>query len=191
MQKILTVSRNDLPAEWVENGAKIKIDTSSLREVLQKISPVWMNRPEAEADPSHKQLIPYAVVRYKNSIACYKRSGAEKRLHDLYSIGVGGHVDIEDDQGDIVDTLLLGLGRELSEEFADFSKEHAEISFLGVLNSEDTEVSSVHLGMVFEIQTTKKLLPDSELTGFEWADPKILKSRKLENWSELALAMCE
>lgn len=191
MQKILTISRKNLPDSWLNNGAKVKLDISMLRESLDSITPNWMDRPKAEADSSFKQLIPYAVVRFGEKIACYRRSGDEKRLHELFSIGVGGHIDIEDEKGSVVDTIIYGLSRELKEEFADFSDESAEISFLGVINSEDSEVSSVHLGMVFEIKTTKQFQPGAELTGFDWATLDELKTRNLENWSALALSICE
>src|SRR5258708_27763262 len=49
-------------------------------------------RGEVEIDPSFKQLIPYAVLRWRDQLFPYRRgsSGAEKRLEALASVGVGG-----------------------------------------------------------------------------------------------------
>jgi predicted NUDIX family phosphoesterase len=49
-----------------------------------------------EENPSFKQLIPYVIVTNENNeILMYKRStkGGESRLHNVYSIGFGGHID--------------------------------------------------------------------------------------------------
>ena len=69
------------------------------------------------------------------------RAGGDARLHDRYSIGVGGHVNPED--GDVVG----GLRREWAEEIvADFEPEFEP---LGVLNDDNNPVGAVHLGLVY------------------------------------------
>ena len=62
-------------------------------------------RAEAETDPSWKQLIPYLVLRDGERIFLMRRTkaGGDERLHDRYTIGVGGHVNPED--GDVVGGL--------------------------------------------------------------------------------------
>ena len=74
-------------------------------------------RSEAEVDPSWKQLIPYLLLRDGERIFLMRRTkaGGDERLHDRYTIGVGGHVNPEDSD------VIGGLRREWAEEIeADF-----------------------------------------------------------------------
>ena len=52
-------------------------------------------RSEVETNPAYKQFIPYCILRHGTRLICYRRSsaGSETRLHGLYSIGWGGHVN--------------------------------------------------------------------------------------------------
>lgn len=187
MAEILTVKRSKLPTEWLEKEGAASVCYEEFGQVVSNIQPDWKERADAEEDNSYKQFIPYAVAFYNDKIGCYKRSGDEKRLHDLYSIGAGGHIDREDDKGSIIDTLESGLARELAEEFEDFSPKKAEIEFVGIINEDNTPVGSVHLGMVFKINLTAEVKPGEELTGFEWVSRGDLEERNLEHWSKLAL----
>jgi predicted NUDIX family phosphoesterase len=103
----------------------------------------FLPRPQMEADASRKQVIPYLVLR--DGPAWYlmqrTRAGADRRLHDRYSIGVGGHLNPGDED------LRGGLRREWREELAaDFEP---EFRFVGLLNDDGTDVGSVHLGAVY------------------------------------------
>jgi predicted NUDIX family phosphoesterase len=55
----------------------------------------FMERPAAENDPTHKQLIPYAVFHHAGRYLTYTRGGSsgEKRLVAKRSIGIGGHIN--------------------------------------------------------------------------------------------------
>src|SRR4051794_38952355 len=77
-------------------------------------------RDEAEQDPSWKQVIPYVVLRDGERLFLMRRTraGGDARLHDRYSIGVGGHINPQDED------VAGGLLREWSEEIeADFVPE--------------------------------------------------------------------
>lgn len=189
MAEILTVKRDKLPQKWLGNESATSLCYEELNNAISGIEADWIERADAENDSSFKQFIPYAVAYYKGKIGCYKRSGDEKRLHDLYSIGAGGHIDREDDKGSIIDTLESGLARELSEEFVDFSNDKADIEFVGVINEDNTPVGAVHLGMVFKIDLNEEINPGEELSDFEWVDREILESLNLEHWSKLALKL--
>ena len=100
-------------------------------------------RAEVEDDPSWKQVIPYLLLRDGERIFLMKRTkaGGDARLHDRYSIGVGGHVNPED--GDV----MGGLRREWAEELAaDFEPDFRPF---GLLNDDGNPVGAVHLGLVF------------------------------------------
>ena len=80
----------------------------------------FMDREAAENDPSHKQIIAYAIFCHQGRILHYTRggSGGEARLHDKGSIGIGGHINPVDRQSghDDVSTYLAGVEREIREE---------------------------------------------------------------------------
>ena len=100
-------------------------------------------RPAMEADPGYKQIIPYLVLRDGDRYFLMRRTraGGDARLHDRWSIGVGGHLNPGDQD------LDGGLRREWSEELvADWIP---EFRFIGLLNDDTTSVGQVHLGAVF------------------------------------------
>ncbi len=100
-------------------------------------------RADAEGDPSQKQVIPYLVLRDGERWFLMRRTkaGGDARLHDRWSIGVGGHLNPGD--GD----LPGGLRREWAEELvADFVP---DFSLVGLLNDDTTPVGAVHVGFVY------------------------------------------
>ena len=106
-------------------------------------SAVFMDRAAAEQDPSHKQVIPYLVLRDGERWFLMRRTraGGDARLHDRWSIGVGGHLNPGD--GDVEG----GLRREWAEELAaDFVPDFVPV---GLLNDDTTPVGAVHVGIVF------------------------------------------
>ena len=140
-------------------------------------------RDAMEGDPSFKQIIPYLVLRDGPRYFLMRRTrgGGDARLHDRYSIGVGGHLNPGDGG------LLGGLRREWSEELvADFVP---EFRFLALLNDDTTEVGRVHLGAVYladaagrpvRIRETDKLSG-----GFADAADVAAVAADLETWSLL------
>lgn len=100
-------------------------------------------RAAAETDRGLKQVIPYLVLRDGPRYFLMRRTkaGGDARLHDRFSIGVGGHLNPGD--GD----LAGGLRREWREELrADFDP---AFELIGLLNDDTTDVGSVHLGAVY------------------------------------------
>ena len=96
-----------------------------------------------EEDPAWKQVIPYLVLRDGDAWFLMRRTraGGDARLHDRWSIGVGGHLNPGD--GDV----LGGLRREWQEEvIADFEPSFEAV---GLLNDDTTPVGQVHLGLVY------------------------------------------
>jgi predicted NUDIX family phosphoesterase len=145
----------------------------------------YRRRGDAEDDPTWKQVIPYLALRDGDAIFLMRRTraGGDVRLHDRYTLGVGGHVN-PDDRG-----VLGGLHREWQEEIvADFEPTFEP---LGVLNDDENPVGAVHVGLVFSadaggravaIRETEKLEGDFvPLAGV--ADVAEL----LETWSALLL----
>ena len=140
-------------------------------------------RPEAEDDPSWKQVIPYVVLRDGQAIFLMRRTraGGDVRLHDRYSIGIGGHVNPEDAD------VHGGLVREWREEIeADFVPAFEP---LGVLNDDDNAVGAVHLGLVYAAAADGRPVAIRERDKLEgqfatWAEVAAVAD-KLETWSAL------
>lgn len=148
----------------------------------------FLPRDTAENDPTHKQIIPYVVVRRSEQVFATRRlnRGGETRLHGRLSLGAGGHINPTDDKGDV---LFQGLRRELDEELC-LTGAVSEPRLLGLINDDDTEVGRVHLGLCFLLDTdgdvsvreTEKLeglwLPLSQLANH---------AEEMETWSSLLL----
>lgn len=109
-------------------------------------------RGEMETNPAYKQFIPYCLLRYGTRLICYRRSSAatETRLHGLYSIGWGGHVNSSDQVLPLWNDAIISqtFYRELKEEID--VKINKSPRLVGFINDDTTEVGKVHLGIVFE-----------------------------------------
>ncbi len=105
-------------------------------------------RSQAETDPSFKQLIPYVVFVSGEQVFHYVRGrrGSEKRLHELHSVGVGGHIQAAD-VSLFEDSYRVGMLRELDEE-VELDPTVGSERIIGMLNDDSTEVGSVHFGIV-------------------------------------------
>ena len=76
----------------------MKMTAGEFFMALEGIPFYWLPRSSAEMDPIYKQLIPYALLQTADGLhtGCYRRKGSEKRLHDFWSVGIGGHVNQND-----------------------------------------------------------------------------------------------
>jgi len=141
------------------------------------------SRRTMEDDPSFKQIIPYLVLRDGANWFLMRRTraGGDPRLHERWSIGVGGHLNPGD--GD----LSGGLVREWQEELvADFVPAFRPV---GLLNDDETEVGAVHLGIVFEADAAGRhvdIRETDKLTGsFASTDDVAGVRDRMETWSQL------
>jgi predicted NUDIX family phosphoesterase len=145
----------------------------------------FLPRGAAERDRSHKQVIPYVVVRDEERVFLMRRTrgGADVRLHDRYTIGVGGHVGPADGG------VAGGLRREWLEELrAPFEPDFA---LLGLLNDDTTDVGSVHVGLVYVVEAAGRpvaIRETDKLTG-TFADPEEARAvrDRMETWSAIVL----
>ncbi|MBF0234249.1 MAG: hypothetical protein HQK65_14610, partial [Desulfamplus sp.] len=99
-EKVLCISRRAFPLDWVGKRAVTLIDESVFfANFLNQNCPLhWLDRSVAETDTQFKQIIPYILIQADNGnlTAIYKRKGSESRLHDLWSMGIGGHINPSD-----------------------------------------------------------------------------------------------
>jgi predicted NUDIX family phosphoesterase len=155
----------------------------------------FISRPAAEKNPSYKQIIPYIILQTADlkMTAAYNRQGSEKRLHDLWSVGIGGHInpiDVKHQTASFEQILVTGMQRELSEELS-LRPQTDDPVFTGIISEEITDVGTVHLGAVFRILThcPEQYIPGDELFDFGWKKTGDLEKLNLELWSTLALEL--
>jgi predicted NUDIX family phosphoesterase len=150
----------------------------------------YMRRKEAENNPEFKQLIPYALMRCGETLFAYRRGKlqGEKRLIGNYSLGVGGHISI-DDPTLFGSTYNDGLMREVNEEVAISSPYKYKVA--GLLNDDSNEVGQVHLGIVHIFDLAKPLVAPKEKSINEtkfMGKAELLEHRdEFENWSQICI----
>jgi predicted NUDIX family phosphoesterase len=153
----------------------------------------FLPRSAMETDRAWKQVIPYPVLRDGESWFLMRRTkaGSDARLHDRFSIGVGGHVNPDD--GGLDGDLRMALEREWHEELVvDFVP---AFRFVGLLNDDTTPVGAVHLGVVYEGDAAGRPVTVREtdkLSGsFATTAAVAAVADRLETWSRLAFDVLE
>ena len=168
-------------------------------EVLIKIiqNGVFRKRSELEEDPSFKQLIPYAILSNGESYYLFKRTSGqtEKRLHNKFTLGVGGHMNPgnSDEKGE--QYLLNELKRELFEEVKLLNGCLIEdIEFIGFLNDDNIPVGRVHIGILYNIHVSSKdvVVNEPDKMRAEWIDKPGLAAYydEMETWSQFTYYSC-
>lgn len=194
-EQALCIDRETLPASWVTQRTVLPMNFSTFAATCTKARFSFVRRAIAEEDRQKKQIIPYILLQTADAgmTAAYNRQGSEKRLHDLWSIGIGGHINPGDKtmEADRFENILTnGMHRELDEELIRRVSSDP-IEFIGIISEDITPVGSVHLGAVFLIRTQQpeEYLPGDELHSFTWHATQTLSQLNLELWSELALEL--
>jgi predicted NUDIX family phosphoesterase len=166
------------------------------QNILEKIfkNAYFIDRDLAEKDESKKQIIPYIVIKNeKNKILVVQRTKnqTEKRLHNLYSVGIGGHINPIDENENPELTFYNGLNRELNEEL--YIDKLKSLEYVGLILDNSTEVSRVHLGVLFIAYVTNADIREKENFNELWLDEMEFKSfnGNFEGWSKIALRALE
>jgi predicted NUDIX family phosphoesterase len=149
-EQVLVVQRKVFESAGAFNG--LAMDTKKyIDKLFVQGVPRFMPRPQAEKDPSFKQLIPYVIMTCGGKYLSYvrgKRAG-ETRLVAKRSLGIGGHINPTDDMplfGNLYDTYLAAVQREVAEEVSIETKYKDKV--VALLNDDSNEVGQVHLGIV-------------------------------------------
>jgi predicted NUDIX family phosphoesterase len=154
-ERVLCFERKLLEDLGVFQGLSLDIE-KYLPVVTASANILYRNRSEAELDKRYKQLIPYVLVICKDKILRYRRGkgGGEKRLHGLYSVGVGGHIS-EEDNGLFTNAVGYheSMQRELMEEVA---IEGAQEAAVALINDDSTDVGYVHFGVVHVLNVSSE-----------------------------------
>jgi len=164
-----------------------------LKAILSRGSNFFIPRPEAESNPAYKQIIPYALIVFQNSLLHYVRGkkAGEQRLIAKGSIGVGGHMNETDESLFAMDeqAYRAGVEREVNEEIKIDTPFEDQI--VALLNDDSTEVGCVHLGIVhiFKLREPKVQKREAMITGpmFRTKEELIAQRETLESWSQICL----
>lgn len=147
----------------------------------------FMPRAQVEEDPTYQQIIPYVLFRHGGRYLLTRRlkASSEKRLRQLYSLGVGGHINPGDlDNGDPV---MDGLRREFEEEVE--YRGDINASLLGLINDDSSPVSRVHLALAFLVEGSSPEIRIRETTKLAGEllslDEMRMYYLEMESWSQI------
>ncbi len=157
----------------------------------------FLPRSEAENNPAYKQIIPYALIAFGNSVVYYVRGkkAGEQRLVAKGSIGIGGHMNEGDESLFALDeqAYRVGVEREVNEEIKINTQFDDRI--VAILNDDTTEVGRVHLGIVhvFKLADAKVEKREAMITGLTFLTKQELVTRResLESWSQICVDSLE
>jgi predicted NUDIX family phosphoesterase len=166
-----------------------------LDALLMRGNNFFLPRAQAENDPAYKQIIPYALVAFGNKVLYYVRGkkAGEQRLVAKGSIGIGGHMNQEDE---LLFNYALneaayraGVEREVNEEIKIDTQ--FEDRIVALLNDDTTDVGRVHLGIVhvFKLAEPKVEKREAMITSLAFLVRAELTARResLETWSQICV----
>ena len=168
---------------------------------IEKYLPVFLNpsnnffihRELAEDDPTHKQIIPYAIFKHGDKFLRYlrgKKSG-EQRLASKSSIGIGGHINQDDFNSSSLekDTYLTGIEREINEELI-INCDYNNLP-IALINDDSNDVGKVHLGVVhlFDLENDQVEAGEANIENLEFlsSDDLLREKDNLESWSQICV----
>jgi predicted NUDIX family phosphoesterase len=184
-----SIIKNNYNFQGVVSGEDVEIISG---EVFKPQNLLYIDRDVAEKDFNYKQIIPYCIFTKGDLVFVYERSksGSETRLHNLLSIGVGGHINPCD--GNSVEAVNSACKREIMEEVSFLTED--QITPIALINDDSDEVNSVHFGVVYHIKLNQDsiFIPvDKALSNgtFKTFDELLLDESRIEKWSKLVISI--
>jgi predicted NUDIX family phosphoesterase len=163
-------------------------------EVLNRIAEngLFLRRSELEENPLFKQIIPYGVISNKESFYLFKRTSGqtEKRLHNKFSLGVGGHMNPGNSKETDEQYLINELKREFFEEVRLLNGCLIEdIEFIGFINDDTIPVGRVHIGILYNIHVSDRnvVINETDRMTADWVDKSDLAEfyEGMETWTKI------
>ncbi|BBJ27353.1 DNA mismatch repair protein MutT [Athalassotoga saccharophila] len=190
-EMVLVIPSKDVD-ELIPNTGFINIPIEKIKELTER-NGFFVKRERAESDESIRQIIPYVVMRNLDDLYLLVRrlsSQTEKRLHGMYSIGIGGHVNDQDEGETPWMKFLSGMEREMNEEVI-IKNSVGWPKYLGVIKESTTPVNRVHLGVVFQIKAEIEGIREKDKFVWEFANLADLLSKYdlMESWSKYVIDM--
>lgn len=180
-EQVMVVEREALAGFLVEYGLVQQHGDEILDAITERH--FFIDRPTAEISPQYKQIIPYVLIRHDDAYFLLQRTPkqTEARLHHKLSLGIGGHIN--PDTPDLFD----GLQKELEEE-VDVAGDY-DLTFVGILNDDTTDVGRVHLGAVYVLDAHdgNVTVRETEKMSGRWVARRDLAEHRqaMETWSQI------
>lgn len=175
----------------VKRTSIIDQDWHGLRQVpLERMATLITQHQEfhvrsvMETDQHYKQIIPYLIFKYQDSVFLMQRSAmaSEQRLKNKRTLGIGGHVRQEDIQNK---SIFHWAEREFKEEV--HYTGNFTITGIGIINDDSNDVGKVHIGLAFLLEGDS----DAIAVKSELKKGKLVKIEQLgqyydtmEQWSQ-------
>ena len=195
-EQVLVVERKVVEEVGLFHGLNFNV-APYLDRLFAPGVPRFIPRSKAEADPAYKQLIPYVIFRHvdgqgRETVFQYTRGsgGGEGRLQRKHSVGIGGHISAVDaGESGNGSPYEEGMRRELEEEVQIDTPYTTRC--VGMINDDQTEVGSVHLGVVyiFDVERPEVRSNETEIiaSGFRPVDEILADMTGFETWSEICM----
>ena len=191
-ENVLVVRRSLFDELGAFQGLQPDVDRY-LAAFLRRENNFFLPRSRAETDPAYKQIIPYAVFSFGGRILHYVRGAksGEKRLVAMGSVGIGGHINDNDESlfSFDLEAYRVAVRREIEEELKLEGSYEDRVAAL--INDDSTEVGRVHLGVVHLVALDHAGVRAGEraIAELRFLTLDELKRRrdKLESWSQIVL----
>ena len=191
-ESVLVIKRELFDEIGTFQGISTEID-KYLPVFLNPSNNFFIHRELAEDDPTHKQIIPYAIFKHGDKLLRYlrgKKSG-EQRLASKSSIGIGGHINQDDFNSSSLekDTYLTGIEREINEELI-INCDYNNLP-IALINDDSNDVGQVHLGVVhlFDLESDQVEAGEANIENLEFlsSDDLLREKDNLESWSQICV----
>ncbi len=188
-EKVLSVNAAYLRAYSQDNAVKVSPVDAAFFAIAQERGE-FLARADIEDDPGFKQIIPYALIACGNHVFLTTRRAAqsEARLRNMYSLGIGGHINASDAGADI-SVIESGLLREVNEEVLLDAQNIRSIESVAILSDNSTDVGRCHIGVVYRItlHAMRCGINEPDKLSGSWVDAAGLRAAypQMETWSQI------
>jgi predicted NUDIX family phosphoesterase len=193
-EQVLVVERSVFEGVGAFQGISFAVDRF-LDALFSPGALRFIPRAWAEDDPTYKQIIPYVLMTDGERYVSYvrgKRAG-EQRLVGRRSIGIGGHINPNDDlplfDSGYRRAYQAAVEREVAEEIV-LEGTHTD-RVVALLNDDSTAVGRVHLGIVHywtvhRLNIRKREQVITQLALLNRTDLREVRDT-LESWSQVCV----
>jgi len=172
---VLVFHADELEALGSFHGIRQDYETY-VYQLLHKERPRFMSRLKAEGTEEFKQIVSYVLIKYKDQLLRFVRgkiTSVSGYLYGQYSIGFGGHVEIDDwgffegDSG-FQNSVFRELNEEVGINLNEWSEEDYELRPIGVLNDDSSPLGRRHFAFVHLLEVyLKDFIPGKDFSKKE------------------------
>lgn len=166
----------------IDETGVIRVSEDDIIGLAERTAGV-LERSAAETDEGKKQIIAYCMLVSGEHVFMTRRTQkqGETRLHNMYSLGIGGHINADDA------TVRSGMLRELHEEVC-IAREPS-YRFFGIINEDSNAVSRVHVGICYivEVENFACSIREKDKMEGSWVPVGEVEKYydRMESWSKL------